>query len=82
MSGANVLCTLLENGSFDQRNAILEFVKKENYKNMATKYGCVMLEKSLDLEGEGSDDQLREVQGVILDKIIFIPFDSSYDPNA
>lgn len=82
MSGANVLCTVLEKGSFDQRNAILEFVKNENYKYMATKFGCVMLERSLDLEDNGSDDHLREFQGMILDKIIFCPFDSSYDPNS
>ena len=52
---------------------------------MATKFGSFMLEKCLDLDHISSGDRIehiREVQGAILDKIIFIPFDSSYDQKA
>ena len=46
---------------------------------MATKFGCVMLDKCLDLQELGEDHYLQEAQGTMLDKILFNAFDSSFD---
>lgn len=49
---------------------------------MATKFGCVMLDKCLDLQDKGEDHYLKEAQGTMLDKILFNAFDSSFDTHS